>query len=330
MGRSTKGSSFRVAAKGVVAAQSLRRLWCLQKRWAFVTDADLQDSGEWVRITEATPKIRPFWSIEKIREDWDQKWSTCFFTLPHCRRYQWKSLSRLTWICSSLRRRGGLFLGVLRKTWSEIPRCMKWDEMTQTWCDDDMEISGKKTQKTHEKTHADPCPAYSKTFNHLQILFHKTFGCQAQWMPETSHSQWRNRTSCLPWNYQGSAAEVGTMCDINWITWRSFCISNKWLDVVNMFLKAGMQPRTFRSFVLRFYDSTWFLFVDSTRTQRLDIAKEWIWLWRAELHESYIELHWSLPVARLGQVSYWGSTLRSCSSKSGWGMVGIVGLVVKE
>lgn len=83
--------------------------------------------------------------------------------------------------------------------------------------------------------------------------FHKTFVCQAQWMPETSHSQWRNRTSCLPWNYQGSAAEVGTMCDINWITLRSFCISNKCLDVVNMFLKAGMQPRTFRSFVLRFY-----------------------------------------------------------------------------
>lgn len=155
MGRSTKGSSFRVAAKGVVAAQSLRRLWCLQKRWAFVTDADLQDSGEWVKITEATPKIRPFWSIEKIREDW-------------------------------LRSRAHVFShshtagGTSENHWADWPGyaavldegCLSLVcEMTETWCDDDMEISGKNT----EKTYADPCPAYSKTFKHLQILFHKTY-----------------------------------------------------------------------------------------------------------------------------------------------------------
>ena len=161
-----------------------------------------------------------------------------FFHTPHCRRYQWKSLSRLTWICSSLRRR------------VPFPWFMKWNEMTETWCDDDMEISG----KTHRKNMKKPMPSlYIVKHSIIFSCFHKTFVCQAQWMPETSHSQWRNRTSCLPWNYQGSAAEVGTMCDINWITLRSFCISNKCLDVVNMFLKAGMQPRTFRSFVLRFY-----------------------------------------------------------------------------
>lgn len=146
------------------------------------------------------------------------------------------------------------------------------------------------------------------------------FGCQAQWMPETSHSQWRNWTSCLPWNYQGCAPEVGSMCDINWITVRSFCITHKWAWCC----EHVSECRHAAEDILKFCSTCLldFKFVGSTRTQRLDIAKEWIWLWRAELNELHSSLHSSLPVARLGEAALFAVAAQSqAEARGAWSVV---------
>ncbi len=171
---------------------------------------------------------------------------------------------------------------------------------------------------------------YSSIQNHSNIFscfFNQTFGCQAQWILPEYHLRPRTANgetellACL--GITRAVLLRWVPCDINWISLRSFVSQTNGLKLWKCFWKQACSRG--HSEVLFYLISTCWQLIFRLCAELTQGPSAWI-LPRNEHGCEELSFmpelpSYALPACWVKILTAWGSTLRCCSSKSGWGMV---------